>query len=53
MGGAIVMVMHDEFQGMGLSGVSGFLGVGAVVVDVMGMIDAGDVEEKGFYYRGL
>jgi len=33
MDGAIVTVMHDEFRGMGLSGVSGFLGAGAVVVD--------------------
>jgi hypothetical protein len=28
MGGAIVAVAHDEFRGMGLSGVSGFLGAG-------------------------
>jgi hypothetical protein len=30
--------MHDEFRGMGLSGVSGFLGAGVVVVDVRGMV---------------
>jgi hypothetical protein len=29
--GAIVAVAHDEFQGMGLSGVSVFLGAGAVM----------------------
>ena len=40
-------VAHDEFRGMGLSGVSGFLGEGAVVVD------AGEVKGKGFYYKGL
>ena len=40
MDGAIVAVAHDEFRGMGLSGVSGFLGAGAVVVDVRGMLDA-------------
>ena len=34
MDGAIVAVMHDELRGMGLSGVSGFLGAGAVRVDV-------------------
>jgi len=28
-----VAVMHDKFRGMGLSGVGGFLGAGAVVVD--------------------
>ena len=28
MDGAVVAVAHDEFRGMGLSGVSGFLGVG-------------------------
>jgi len=33
-----VAVVHDEFRGMGLSGVRGF--VGAVVVDVRGMLDA-------------
>ena len=30
MDGVIVTVVHDEFRGMGLSGVSGFLGEGAV-----------------------
>jgi len=30
MDGVIVAVAHDEFRGMGLSGVSGFLGAGAV-----------------------
>ena len=29
-------VVHDEFRGMGLSGVGEFLGAGAVVVDVRG-----------------
>ena len=33
MDGVIVAVAHDEFRGMGLSGVSEFLGEGAVVVD--------------------
>jgi len=37
----------------GLSGVSGFLGAGAVVVDVRGMIDAMAAEQMGFYYRRL
>ena len=41
---------HDEFRGMGLPGVSRFLGAGAVVVDVRGMIDAGMVEGMGFCY---
>ena len=31
MDGAIVTVAHDEFLGMGLSGVSGFMDEGAVV----------------------
>ena len=48
----IVAVVHDEFRGMGLSGVSGFLGVGAVVVDVRGMFGRGmfgrGVEGMGF-----
>jgi hypothetical protein len=34
MDGVVVTVVHDEFRGMGLSGVSGFLGAGAVRVDV-------------------
>ena len=29
-----VTAVHDEFRKMGLSGVSGFVGGGAVVVDV-------------------
>ncbi|MEA1944285.1 MAG: hypothetical protein U9N07_02950 [Euryarchaeota archaeon] len=53
MDGVIVTVVHDEFRGMGLSGVSGFLGAGAVVVDVRGIFDAGVVEGMGFYYRRL
>jgi len=31
MDGVIVAVVHDEFRGMGLSGVSGFLDAEAVV----------------------
>ena len=53
MDGVIVAVAHDEFRGMGLSGVSGVLGEEAVMVDVRGMIDAGVVEGKGFYYKRL
>ena len=34
--GVIVTVVHDEFRGMGLSGVSRFLGAGAVVVERRG-----------------
>ena len=33
MDGVVVAVAHDEFRGMGLSGVSGVLGAGAVRVD--------------------
>ena len=51
--GVIVAVAHDEFRGMGLSGVSGFLGAGAVVVDVRGMFGGAGVEGEGFYYMGL
>jgi len=32
--GVVVAVAHDEFRGVRLSGVSGFLGAGAVRVDV-------------------
>jgi len=34
-----VAVMHGEFQGWGFSGIGRFLGVGAAVVDGMGMFD--------------
>ena len=53
MDGVVVAVAHDEFLGMGLSGVSGFLGAGAVVVDVRGMFDGDEVEGKGFYYKRI
>ena len=33
MDGVIVAVAHDEFRGMGLSGVSGFVDEGAVLVN--------------------
>ncbi|NIA12345.1 MAG: nucleotide sugar dehydrogenase, partial [Nitrospiraceae bacterium] len=51
--GVIVAVAHDEFRGMGLSGVSGVLGEGAVVVDVRGMFDAGEAEGMGIRYERL
>jgi len=51
MDGVIVAVAHDEFLEMGLSGVSRFLGVGAVVVDVRGVFDGGMVE--GILYKTL
>ncbi len=40
--GVIVAVAHDEFRGMGLSGVGEFLGAGA--------IDAMAAEPMGCYY---
>jgi hypothetical protein len=40
--------VHDEFRGMGLSGVGRFLGAGAVVVDVRGMFDDNEITEKEF-----
>ena len=53
MDGVIAAVAHDEFRGMGLSGVRRFVDEGAVLVDVGGMFDAGEVKRKGFYYRRL
>ncbi|MEA1868686.1 MAG: hypothetical protein U9N61_09475 [Euryarchaeota archaeon] len=44
---------HDEFRGMGLSGVTGFLGVGGVVVDVRGVFDAGEVKKQRLHYETL
>ncbi|CAD6490187.1 MAG: hypothetical protein KFBDDELM_00065 [Candidatus Argoarchaeum ethanivorans] len=38
---------------MGFSGASRFLGEEAVVVDVRGIFDEGEVEGKGFCYRRL
>jgi len=49
MDGVIVAVAHDEFWGMGVSGMQGVMGEGAVVVDVRGMVK-GDV---GFERRFL
>jgi len=53
MDGAIVAVAHDEFRGMGLSSVSGFLGAGGVVVDVRGMFDGDVAEGMGIQYERL
>ena len=33
MDGVIVTVVHDEFRGMGLGNVHGFMDAGAVLVD--------------------
>ena len=48
MNGVIVAVVHDEFRGMGLSGVLEFLDEGAVVVDVRGMFEGEWVERQIF-----
>ena len=40
MDGVTVAVMHDEFQGVGLSGVSGF-GYGTVLVEECGLCAGG------------
>ncbi|CAD6490169.1 MAG: hypothetical protein KFBDDELM_00047 [Candidatus Argoarchaeum ethanivorans] len=53
MDGVIVTVVHDEFLEMGLSGVSGFLGAGAVVVDVRGCLMLGWRRGWGFVIRGF
>ena len=52
MDGVIVAVAHDEFRGVGFEDMRGFMDEG-VVVDVKGMIDAGEVGGNGFYYMGL
>ncbi len=43
MDGVIMAVAHDEFRGMGLSGMRRFLGKGAVVVEVRGVFDEGEM----------
>ena len=48
MGGAIVTGIHDEFRGMGLSGVQELLGAGAVVVDVCSMQGAEECKRTVF-----
>ncbi|MCK4730897.1 MAG: hypothetical protein KAT65_00435, partial [Methanophagales archaeon] len=53
MDGVIVTVVHDEFRGMGLSGVSGSLGAGAVVVDVRGMFEGEYADMRKFHHKTL
>jgi len=48
MDGVIVAVAHEEFRGMGLSGVLEFLDEGAVVVDVREMFEGEWVERQIF-----
>ena len=53
--GVIVTGVHDEFRGMGLSGVSRFLGDGAVVVDARGgkrLRGKGFIIERYEFQRG-
>jgi hypothetical protein len=47
MDGVIVAVVHDEFRGMGLSGVRGVMGAGAVVVE------GEDAKKQRLYYETL
>ena len=53
MDGVIVTVVHDEFRGMGLSGVGEFLGAGAVLVDVRGMVVASLFAGVNFVYFAI
>ena len=46
-------VAHDEFRRMGISGVSGFLGAGAAVVDVRGVLMEKRRRGWGFVVRGF
>jgi len=53
MDGVIVTVAHEEFRQMGVEEVRGFMGDTPVLVDVRGMFDAREAEEKGFCYMRL
>ncbi|MEA1999514.1 MAG: hypothetical protein U9N61_09385 [Euryarchaeota archaeon] len=48
MDDVIVAVVHDEFRGMGLEDLRGFMDEGAVVVDARGMFGGGEAEGRGF-----
>jgi len=51
----IVTVAHDEFKEMGLSDMARFMAMGEtpVLVDVRGMFDRAEAEQRGIYYRRL
>ncbi|MGP8321438.1 MAG: nucleotide sugar dehydrogenase [Methanosarcinaceae archaeon] len=50
--GVIVTVVHDEFRGMGLEDLRGFMDEGAVVVDVRGCLMLGWWKGWGFIIGG-
>ena len=49
----IVAVAHDEFKKMKLDDIRKFMNDKPVLVDVRGMFDEDEADEKGFYYKGL
>jgi len=49
----IVAVAHDEFKKIGLEDVSKFMNNKPIIVDVRGMFDGEEANEKGFYYKTL
>ena len=46
-------VAHDEFRGMGFSGVREFLDEGAVLVDVREMIEGEEADMRKFHHKTL
>ena len=49
----IVAVAHDEFKKMKLDDIRKFMNDKPVLVDVRGMFDEQEANEKGFYYKTL
>ena len=49
----IVAVAHDEFKWIGLDDIRKFVNDKPIIVDVRGMFDGEEANEKGFYYKTL
>jgi len=49
----IVAVAHDEFKKMKLDDIRKFMNNKPVLVDVRGMLNREELEEKGFLYKTL
>ena len=49
----IVAVAHYEFKKIGLDDIRKFMNDKPIIVDVRGMFDEEEANEKGFYYRRL
>jgi hypothetical protein len=46
-------VAHEPFKRMGLENIKNFMKESPILIDVRGIFNKNEAEEKGFYYKTL